>query len=596
MAETDGERSRRWKRLFRRRRRDALELSQQADQQIEKLLLRRFDRLLSVKRFVLLWLLLFVLMGFVTILQTRSLSSYYQSLQPIAGGIYTEGVVGKFTNANPIYAATSVDRAVSRLIFSGLLKYDKDDKLVGDLADSWSQGPAQTHYSVKLKKNIKWQDGVSFKADDVIFTYQTIKNIGAQSPLYNSWKDINVSKQDEATINFDLPSALSSFPYSLTNGILPQHLLKQTPPAELRSSRFNIEPIGTGPFQWKFFEAIGTPGKDLEQRISMAAFKDYHAGQPKLDGFNLTAFSDEKQAITAFKKQQVNGLAGLEAVPAELAKDKTVQVYSAPLTTAVMAFFNTSRPSLNDLVVRRAMVYGAERSKFAKLDDNSMKLVDSPLLRGQLGYDPTIVQLPFDQALANRLLDEAGWIRGADGYRTKAGQPLQLKLRSQNTRQYTLAAQYLQLQWGQIGIKVDVQYHDGEELQGAIVANHDYDILVYGINIGVDPDVFAYWHSSQASISSQGHLNLSEYKSSAADQALEGGRSRSDPSLRIIKYKPFLSTWRADVPALALYQPNFLYISRGPVFGYERKALNTPSDRYSNVDQWMIRQSRQVIK
>ena len=586
---------RRWRRGLLRRQRDAVELGQQADQQIEKLLLRRFDRLLTVKRFVLLWVLLFILLLIVTVLQTRALSSHYQSLQPEAGGIYTEGLIGKFTNANPIYAASAADRAISRLVFSSLLKYDSANQLVGDLAETWSQGPAQTHYTVKLKQNIKWHDGQPFSADDVVFTYNTIKNIQSQSPLYNSWKDINVSKVDDLNISFDLPSALSAFPYTMTNGVLPEHLLKQVPPAELRSASFNIEPVGTGPYEWNFFEAIGTPGKDLQQRISLASFGNYHTGQPKLDGFNLTTFNDEQQAIAAFKKKQVNGLAGLEAVPLEITKDKTVQVYATPLTTAVMAFFNTSRPALNDLNVRRALVNGVERSQFVSFGGNSTKLVDSPLLRGQLGYDPAIIQSPFDQARANQLLDGVGWVRGADGYRMRAGQLLQLNLRSQNTHHYTLAAQYLQLQWGQIGVKVDVQYYEGDELQGSVVANHDYDILVYEVNMGVDPDVFAYWHSSQASISSQGHLNLSEYKSAAADQALEGGRSRSDPSLRAVKYKPFLSAWITDAPALALYQPNFLYITRGPVFGYERKALNTPSDRYSNVDQWMIRQSRQTL-
>src|SRR3990167_8119552 len=328
MAETEGSKSQRWKRLFRRRRRDVVELGQQADQQIERLLLRRFDRLLTVKRFVLFWVLFFVLLIVVTVIQTRALLPYYQSLQPIAGGAYSEGVVGKFTNANPIYAASAVDRAISRLVFSSLLKYDNNNNLTGDLAAEWSQGPAQTHYSVKLKKAVKWHDGQPLSADDVVFTYQTIKNIQAQSPLYNSWKDINVSKVDETTVSFDLPSALSSFPYTMTNGILPQHLLKQIPAAELRSALFNIEPVGSGPFKWKFFEALGTPGKNLEQRISLVAYGDYHSGKPKLDGLSVIAFFDEQQAVSAFKKKQINGLSGVEVVPPELAKDKSVQLYA----------------------------------------------------------------------------------------------------------------------------------------------------------------------------------------------------------------------------------------------------------------------------
>src|SRR5258708_3061817 len=172
---------RRWRRGFRRKRRDALELGQQADLQIEKLLLRRFDRLLFVRRFVFLWVTLFVALIFWTYFQARGLSAYYQSLQPVPGGIYSEGIAGTFTNANPLYASSAADQAVSRLVFAGLLKYDDGNNLVGGLAQDWTIGPAQTHYSVHLKKNLSWHDGQPLTARDVVFTFNTIKNIQSQS-------------------------------------------------------------------------------------------------------------------------------------------------------------------------------------------------------------------------------------------------------------------------------------------------------------------------------------------------------------------------------------------------------------------------------
>lgn len=578
-----------------RRRRGALELGQQADQQIEKLLLRRFDRLLSVRRFVLLWILLFAILILSGAWQTRVLTSYYQTLRPTAGGTYSEGVIGTFTNANPLYASSVVDRAVSRLVFSGLFKYDDNDQLVGDLAENWTQGPAQTHYAVHLRHDVKWQDGQSFNADDVLFTYGVIKNIDAQSPLYSSWKDVTVGEPDKYTVTFDLPTAISSFPYALTNGIIPAHLLKKTAPQQLRSTAFNTEPVGTGPFVWKYLDLAGTPAIDLQQRMSFIANQNYFAGKPKLDAYNLIAYIDEQHAVDGFKQKQVNALAGLDSLPAELAKDKTVQVYNTPLTTAVMAFFNNSHPILNDTDIRRALVGAVNRGIFVNLTGSTVRLVDGPLLRGQLGYNSSIVESGYDPAHANQLLDSAGWVRGTDGFRAKDGKPLELTLRSQNTKQYTATSQYLQQQWQKVGVKVDVQYYSADDLQSVVIGNHDYDILVYGINIGVDPDVFAYWDSSQASTNSLGHLNLSEYKSSIADTALEGARTRTDPSLRVAKLKPFLSAWVSDAPALALYQPNSLYITRGPVFGYERKAVNSPSDRYYNVADWEIRQSYQTI-
>lgn len=585
---------RRWRRGFKKRRLGAMELGQQADQRIEMLLVRRFDRLLSVRRFIFLWITLFVVLFFGTFFQIRGLSSYYQSLRSVPGGIYSEGLASTFTNANPLYASSAADQSVSRLVFSGLLKYDNGNNLVGDLAQDFALGPAQTHYIVHLKKHLTWHDSQPLTASDVVFTFNTIKNIQAQSSLYNTWKDIAVAAPDSTTVTFDLPAPLASFPHSLTEGIIPVHLLKNIPAAGMRSAPFNAAPVGSGPFAWKFVEVLGSPTTDRQQRISMAAFNGYAGGRSKLDGFNLITFSDEKLLVSAFKKKQINAMSGLESIPGELAKDKSVQLYATPLTSAVMAFFKTSRGVLKDINVRRALVEGVERQALANITGRPTQLVDGPLLRGQLGYNPQLTQVGYNYDQANQLLDQAGWLRGDNNLRTKNGQFLELSLRSQDSEEYSLTTQYLQQQWEKLGIKANVTYYSGEDLQSQVIGGHDYDILVYGISIGADPDVFAYWDSSQASISSQGHSNLSEYKSPVADEALQSGRSRTDNAVRIVKYKAFLTAWTAEAPALGLYQPNYIYITRGPVFGYDRHADNSASDRFYNVENWMIRQKHQT--
>ena len=596
MAALDDATKKRWRRGFRKSRRGALEFSQAADQQIEKLLLRRFDRLLSVRRFVFLWTLLFVVLILATFFQSRALSPYYQSMQPVPGGIYTEGIVGTFTNANPLYASSAPDSAISRLVFAGLLKYDNDNNLVGNLAQDWTMGPAPTHYTVHLKKNLTWHDGKPLTSADVVFTYNTIKNIEAQSSLYNAWKDINLSAPDSHTINFDLPNPLASFPHSLINGIIPEHLLKNIPAASLRSSPFNSAPVGTGPFEWKFVEVLGSPTTDRQQRITLAAFDKYAGGRPKLDGFNLITYGDEKLLIAAFKKKQVSAMSGLDAIPDELKDDKGVQAHVTPLTSVVMAFFNNSRGALAGANVRKALVSGVDRQQLVSITGQPTGLVDSPILQGQVGYNPDIIQRGYNYDEANQLLDQAGYKRGDKNLRYKDGKILQFTLRSQDTRQYSLTSQYLQRQWEKLGIKIDLTYYSGDDLQGQVIATHDYDILVYGISIGADPDVFAYWDSSQASITSQGRSNLSEYKSTAADEALEAGRTRTDNAVREVKYKAFLTAWTTDAPALALYQPNYIYISRGPVYGYQRKADNGAADRFYNIENWMVRQKRQTTQ
>jgi len=586
---------RRWLRVFKRRQRGAVELGQQADQQIERLLIRRFDRLVSVRRFVFLWLSLFILLFFCAIVQIRALAGYYQTLQPVPGGLYNEGLVGTFTNANPLYATGEADTTVSHLIFSGLFKYDDNNNLTGGLATSWSLDSSQTHYTVHLKRNVQWQDGRPFTAADVVYTYQTIQNPVAESPLYSNWQGITVSQLDKYTVVFSLPNALSAFPYSLVNGIVPAHLLQNIPPEQLRSASFNTNPVGTGPFTWKFVVVTGSDAASRQQRISLAAYNRYSSGRPKLDGFSVITFSDDQHMISAFQGKQLNAMSGLQQFPSQLSGDKSVQTYVTPLTSEVMGFFNNSRPMLNDVNVRRALVAGVNRSQLLASFEYPVIPANGPLLRGQLGYDSTITEAAYNLSAANQTLDQDGWVRAANGQRAKDGQPLALIMATQDTPEYTQVAQHLQSQWAKLGVKVTVRYYDGDDLQSSIIANHDYDMLLYGINIGVDPDVFAYWDSSQASVSSQGHLNLSEYKSAAADQALEAARTRADPTLRIPKYKTFLTNWVQDSPALALYQPNYLYITRGPVFGYERKADNSAVNRLNNVNDWMIRQERQDI-
>jgi peptide/nickel transport system substrate-binding protein len=594
MITVDDDKKRLWKKNYRKRKKNALMLGHQADEHIEELLIRRFDRLVSVKRFVILWLMFFGFLFFGVVLQLRALGPHYQTLKPVPGGIFSEGLVGNFTNANPIYATGAADLSTSRLIFSGLFKYNNDNQLTGDLARNYTLDESQTRYTVNLKKDIHWHDGEPFTAEDVVFTYQMIQTIEAQSPLYSSWQGIKVTKKDNYTVYFDLANPLSAFPYSLTNGIIPAHSFKGISPVSMRTAPFNSRPVGTGPFEWKYVEVTGKTDSNREQRISMAANGNYWDGKPRLDGFNLLVFSSEQNLISAFNNKQMNAMSGLDSVQDYFKNDKSIHIYNTPLSSAVMTFFNNSHPVLNEPTVRRALVSSVDRYGVSNILEYPVKVVDSPLLSTQLGYDPSVVEASYNLDNANQLLDKAGWVRG-ENVRTKDGKPLKLTLAAQDSPAYAQVAKYLQSQWSKIGVRVDVRYYGGDDLQKAVIPSHDYDILLYGISLGVDPDVFAYWDSSQASLSSQGHLNLSEYKSKAADQAIESARTRADSDLRITKYKVFLNAWVSDAPALALYQPNMIYVSRGPVFNYERKEANRSTDRFYNVNEWMIRQRHQTL-
>jgi peptide/nickel transport system substrate-binding protein len=584
----------RFRRRLRVQRLQLEELGQQTEQGLERNLFRRLERLGEVRRFVAEWLLLVMLLGGGLVLQLYGLSSYYQTVHPAPGGSYTEGILGSFTNANPLYATSPVDSAVSKLLFAGLYTYDAHNQLVGDLAAGpWTMDERGTTYTVHLKPHLTWQDGYPLTAEDVLYTYQVIQNPDAQSPLNPSWQGIKVAAVDPLTITFTLPNPLSPFPYSMTNGIIPKHLLGSEAMSDMRTLSFNTtRPVGAGPFAWRALEVKGTSLENREEQIALTPFAHYQGGAPKLDSFVIHSFRDKNHLIDSLKRQEITAAVGLDEVPAALKDDKKLIAYNLPLTAAVMTFFRAGADNLGDVNVRQALVRAVDQSVIINQLDYPAAAVREPLLRTQLGYNPAYMQAGYDPAAAAALLDKAGWQLGADHLRHKGGKPLQFKLTIKDSHEYKKVAASLAKQWRAVGVEAQIMPASDDSAFQTTLSSHSYDAVLYGISLGTDPDVFVYWDSTQADLRSANRLNFSEYKSKMADAALEAGRTRADPSLRAIKYQPFLQAWQADAPALALYQPRFLYLSYTTVYGLDEHAINADIDRFTNVQNWQIRTTR----
>jgi peptide/nickel transport system substrate-binding protein len=582
----------RFRRGLRQRQQQVEGLGSLAEENIEEHLFKRFDRLGPVARFVSTWLALVILLIGSLVAQNVSLSSYFQSLKPIPGGMYREGILGRFTNANPLFVTTNADTSVSRLIFAGLLTQNDQGQLVGDLASSYSADSKGSTFTVNLRPNLTWQDGKPLTSADVLFTYQLIENPDTQSPLFNSWRGIEVTTPDAHTVVFKLPGPLASFPYNLTNGIVPKHLLAGVPPSDLRSADFNtVHPVGAGPFVWQGVQVSGNDPSHAQEQIGLTAFKAYHAGGPNLQRFVVRVFASRDELEQAFKTNQLNAVENANDLSPELRTGKGVQTHSLLFRAADMVFFKTSSGILAEKPVRQALVQSANVPAIMNRLDYPTHAVRGPLLTGQLGYDPTVAQPNFNRKAAEKLLDDSGWHAGKNGLRTKDKQILTFSLTVSNTAEYRQVAKQLQAQWKTVGVNVTTRVLDASDFQRSL-AQHDYDAVLDAVSLGVDPDVFVYWDSSQADIRSDHRLNLSEYKNSTADTALEAGRTRLDASLRIIKYKPFLQAWQQDAPALGLYQPRLLYLTNGPVSGLTSQAITSPTDRFNNVQDWQIRQAK----
>jgi peptide/nickel transport system substrate-binding protein len=580
----------RWRRRVKRSRLQVEDYSQTAEINLEKNIFKRLHRLTDVRRFIIIWIALILLLIGTTMFQIFDISQYYQKTGYTSGGDFYEGAVGTFNNANPLFASGDVDTTISNLIFPGLLKYNQQNQLVGDLASSWSVDSLGQNYTVKLRPNLHWQDGKPLTADDVVYTYQTIENPDVESQLFNNWYGITVNKINNLTIKFTLPSPLSSFPYQLTNGIIPEHIFRSIPADQLQSSSFNsLHPIGDGPFKMQSITSQNLANGDAEEQIDLSPNKYYYQGRTKLDGFSLIGYSNQKDMISAFETQNIQAMVGLNSLPSTLLKNHTVYTYHIPLTAETMVFYRTNSNILSDQSVRQAMTQAIDPAQvIAQLSYPALP-IKGPLLPTMVGYSSQYNQVTDNLAAANTTLTSLGWDMTRSGYRYKGGQELEFSLYTQNTPDYLNVAKSLINQWKKVGAKVQLVQLSSLDIK-TVIAEKQYDMLLYSIAVGVDPDVFAYWDSVQAQPNSVPGLNLSLYKSSIVDDSLAAGRTRLEPALRAIKYEPFLQSWQADYPALALYQPNYLFVTRPKISGFNPYMINSVTDLYTNISNWEIRQ------
>ncbi len=567
-------------------------LDKSIEKTLDKYVFKRLKNFKDSKKFIISWTSLILLIIVLLLAQNYFLSNYYQKLEPVAGGIYNEGILGTFTTANPIYATSDVDSSMARLIFSGLFKYNNSNHLVGDLASKISVNSKGTVYTVNLKPNLFWQDNQPLTSKDVVFTYQLIQNPDAQSPLFSSWQGVSVKADGPSKVIFTLKDPLASFPNQLTTGILPYHILSKVPVSELRSDSFNTtRPIGSGPFEFQSVSVSGNSPTNAIEQIYLKPFKLYVNGKAKLMQFVVNAYASKNAMIKAFESGQLNGIEGLSSVPKKIAQMNNVVVHNLILTAGVYVFFKTTSPILSDANVRTALVEAANVPSIINKLGYPTHHVNEPLLEGQLAYNPKYKEPTYNLKNANNILNQDGWILAKDGLRYKNNQPLGFNLLVSNNSEYLRVAQELKHDWSRIGVDLNVINLDQTDFNNAL-QTHQYDSILYGISIGTDPDVFVYWDSSQASITSTTHLNLSEYSNPAADESLEEGRTRLNPALRIIKYEGFLAAWQKDLPALGLYQPRNLYITNGPVYGITNSEINSAAGRLNNVNNWEIDESK----
>jgi peptide/nickel transport system substrate-binding protein len=508
----------------------------------------------------------------------------------VPGGEYSEAVVGQPMFVNPILASgNDVDQDLCELIFSSLFKYDENGRLAPDLAESYQVSDDKLTYSIKLKSGVKWHDGEAFSADDVLFTIQAVQDPAFKSPLRQSWQGVGVEAVDDSTINFILPAPYVFFLNNLTVGILPRHIWEGIPPSNFILADYNLRPVGSGPYE---FSDIAKDNEGNILNFQLIANDDYYDQKPYIKSFNLSFYFDEDSAIDAYNKKQVFGVGYISPSKiSDLKSRRSSNIHSINIPRYYAVFFNQQRSKvMADRDVRKALSMATDRKAIVEqVLKGEGKELFSPIPPGTFGFTDDVKKFDFDAEKANKALDDAGWKKGDDGIRKKNDLVFEINLVTTDWPDLVATADILKAEWEAIGARVNLEELGVSDIQQNVIRPREYDALLFGQVLGIDPDPYAFWHSSQTR---DPGLNLSLYSNPDVDKLLEKIRQEADETQRIDDYKKFQQNITDDIPAIFLYSPNYLYVTNGTVQGININSMVTPDKRFSNVEQWYVKTKR----
>ncbi len=552
-----------------------------------RFIIRRIDNIRLVAREVTTWL---VLVGvIIAALGVQLLVSQPQFMVSAraSGGTFVEGTIGQIDTMNPLYLTTPSEASVSRLLFSSLYNYDETGHLHQDLIKSLTVDPSGRIYTATIRDDVAWHDSTPLLASDIVYTVNLIKNPSARSPLRINWLDVTVTAVNNTTVQFALPATYAAFPHALTFPILPEHILKTVAPGAIRESTFSRSPVGSGPFTFRLLQAADSVSN--HKVVHLAANTAYYGGAPKLDRFEIHAYPDEASLLKAVRGGELSGASGLSPTVAPSINVARYKLTPQALNSGVYLLFNLNNPVLKDPKVRKALQVATDTAALRADIGGGVLPLDSPVLSSQLQGTDIPHVAPPDVARAQALLDEAGWRLSGSG-RVKDGQSLSFTITTTKNSENIRSIDNLVKQWRKIGVNVERKVVDTSGIASTFVQDtlqaRNFDMLLYELSIGADPDVYAYWHSSQIG---QTGYNFTGYSNKAVDASLASARSRLEPELRNAKYKQFVKQWQEDAPAIALYQPVLEYVSNENVDAVRPGAqLVGESDRYANVLYWTV--------
>ena len=607
-------------------------------------------------------------------------------LEPAQGGTYVEGIIGQPRFINPIYAsANDVDRDLTELIFSGLMKYDSEGRIVPDLADNCQiENGDNKVYSCTLRENVLWHDGFPFSADDVIFTVEISQNPDYNSSLMAPLFGVEAEKISNSKVRFKLKNPYAPFLETLTFKILPKHIWEKISSQNFPLAIYNFQPIGTGPFRYKGEEQDEKTGQYIS--FSLVRNFDYFRKKPYLSEILFLFFKNENDLIKAFRQGEIKGSSYVSYKNIESVAKRDVEIYSFSFPRYFDISFNPEKSKiLAEKEVRQALNYGTNKKDI--LDEVLLghgKTVDSPFMPEIYNITPP-EKYPFDLEKAKSILEEAGWKdENGDGIREKAvknkeeilfkrdlkkggegedvknlqaclakdpqiypegeitgifgdktkeavikfqekyskdilepgglskgtgvvskttreklnevcseksssGILLKFSLATVDQEELGQVADLIKKQWNVLGADVEVQKIPFSSLKQNFLDPRNYESILFGKTMGLIPDPYPFWHSSQKRDPGK---NIALYSNKDTDKILEEARQVLDETQRLEKYKDFQEILIKDAPAVFLYSSDYLYLVFEEIKGIKGGVIAEPPERFTNIQEWYIKTKR----
>jgi peptide/nickel transport system substrate-binding protein len=470
---------------------------------------------------------------------------------PAYGDLFIDASIGDASTLLPPLASDAASFGVISLIYNGLVKYDGDLNLVGDLAKSWDISPDGLTITFHLRKGVKWHDGAPFTAKDALFTYQVM--VDPKTPTAYSGDYLQVKKAeavDDYTFRVTYPQPFAPALGSWALNMLPRHLLERR---DITKSPLGRHPIGTGPYIFKEWKA--------GQLIALAYNPNYFEGRVYLNGYLFRVVPD---LATMFLELKAGNLDRMGLTPLQYTRQteypkfhRLYEKYRYMPFSYIYLGYNLNDARFADRRVRQALTHAINKAEI--IEGVLMGLGEEatgPYKPGTWYYNPKVPRFPYDPARAKALLAEAGWRPNAEGILVKDGRPFKFTiLTNQGNDIRVRTAEIIQRRLRQIGILVKIRTVEWAAFLKEFIEKGRFEAVLLGWNTGLDPDQYDIWNSTKTK---PGELNFIGYKNPEVDKLLARGRHTFDREKRRRAYFRFQEILAEDQPYTFLFVPDAL--------------------------------------